>query len=110
MGARVKLYTDEHVPKAVEKGLRERGVDVVTTHEAGMLGADDREQLAFARKESRVLFTQDEDFLKIHASGFAHAGIVYVRQETKIGRIVRGLMLVYDVMDAGDMVNRIEFL
>ncbi len=29
MGQKIKFYTDEHVPKAVVKGLRQRGVDVV---------------------------------------------------------------------------------
>jgi hypothetical protein len=29
MGQKVKFYADEHVAKAVVKGLRERGVDVV---------------------------------------------------------------------------------
>jgi hypothetical protein len=27
MGQKIKFYTDEHVAKAVVKGLRERGVD-----------------------------------------------------------------------------------
>ncbi len=26
----IRFYTDEHVPKAVVRGLRQRGVDVVT--------------------------------------------------------------------------------
>ena len=29
MRERIKLYTDEHVPKAVVRGLRQRGVDVL---------------------------------------------------------------------------------
>jgi predicted nuclease of predicted toxin-antitoxin system len=54
---RIRLYTDEHVPRAVVRGLRERGVDVLTVSEAGRLGMTDEEHLRFARREGRVLFT-----------------------------------------------------
>lgn len=77
MVERIKFYTDEHVPKAVARGLRERGVDVLTVAEVGMLGASDEEHLALARREERVLFTRDADFLRLHAAGVRHARIVY---------------------------------
>lgn len=80
MAEQIRLYTDEHVPKAVVKGLRERGAEVLTVAEAGMLGASDEEHLAFARREGRTVFTQDDDFLRLHAAGIEHAGIVYTRQ------------------------------
>jgi predicted nuclease of predicted toxin-antitoxin system len=54
---RIKFYTDEHVPKAVVRGLQQRGVDVVTVAEADMLGASDAEHLGRARAEGRVIFT-----------------------------------------------------
>ena len=41
MASEVKFYMDEHVPPAVTRGLRMRGIDVLTTQEARMLGADD---------------------------------------------------------------------
>ena len=37
MSDRIKLYTDEHVPSAINAGLRQRGVEVMSTPEAGML-------------------------------------------------------------------------
>ena len=37
MGQRVRFYTDEHVPRAAIRGLRQRGVDVLTAAEAGLL-------------------------------------------------------------------------
>jgi predicted nuclease of predicted toxin-antitoxin system len=54
---RIKFYTDEHVLRAVVRGLRERGIDTLTVSEAGMLGAGDEEHLLFARREGLVLFT-----------------------------------------------------
>jgi predicted nuclease of predicted toxin-antitoxin system len=107
---RIRLYTDEHVPRAVVKGLRERGVDTVTVSEAGMLGASNEEHLAFARREGRVLFTQDDDFLRLHASEVEHAGIVYARQPTTIGDMIHGLVLVVEVLDSEEMKGHLEFL
>ena len=110
MGQKIRFYTDEHVARAVVRGLRQRGVDVLTVPEAGMLGASDREHLARAQAEGRILFTQDEDFLRLHASGVAHAGIVYISQHTSVGEIVRALILVFQVLDAEDMQGRVEYL
>ncbi len=110
MSEEIKVYTDEHVPTAVVKGLRRRGIDVLSTHEAGMLGAPDEEHLALATSQGRVIFTQDDDFLRLHAQGASHSGIVYARQQTPVGDIVRGLMLIYQVLDASEMQNHVEFL
>ena len=77
MGQPVKFYTDEHAARAVVRGLRHRGVDVLTVPEAGLLGASDEEHLERARAEGRVVFTQDEDSLRLLAVGAAHAGIAY---------------------------------
>ncbi|MFQ5707011.1 MAG: DUF5615 family PIN-like protein [bacterium] len=110
MRTKLRFYTDEHVANAVVKGLRRRGVDVLTTKDAGLLGASDEEHLAFAKQEERVIFTQDEDFLRLHAEGFEHSGIVYAHQGNQIGDIVRGLMLIYRVLELKDMKNHIEFL
>jgi hypothetical protein len=106
----VKFYTDEHVARAVIRGLRERGVDVIATPEAGLLGASDEKHLEYACSEGRVLFTQDEDFLKLHAAGVDHAGIVYTHQGASIGDIIRGLMLIYQLMEATEMKGQVEFL
>jgi uncharacterized protein with PIN domain len=110
MGTEIKFYTDEHVSGAVVRGLRQRGVDVLTLVEAGMLGASDEEHIVRARNESRIIFTQDEDFLRMHAAAVTHAGIVYAPQQTSIGEIIRGLMLIYQVLDAEDMQGQVEYL
>lgn len=110
MGERVRFYTDEHVPNAVVKGLRLHGADVLTTGEAVMLGASDEEQLAFAARTGRVLYPQDADFLRLHRAGVAHAGIAYAKQGRSVGEVVRGLLLVYDVLDVGRMAGTVEYV
>jgi predicted nuclease of predicted toxin-antitoxin system len=106
----VRYYTDEHIARAVAAGLRLRGIDVVTVPEAGMLGASDEEHLALALFEGRVVVTQDADFLRLAEQGHPHAGIVYAAQQTPIGTIMRGLLLIQNVLSAEDMVGNIEFL
>ena len=38
MNAEIKYYADEQIPSTMVAGLRRRGIDVLTTVEAGMLG------------------------------------------------------------------------
>lgn len=106
----VRYYTDEHIPKAVIRGLRQRGIDVVTTPDAGNMGMDDQAHLGFASAEGRVLVTQDDDFLKLAASGESHAGIVFAPQQISIGDFIQGLMLIAQVMEAEEMIDSIEYL
>ena len=106
----IRYYADEHVARAVVKGLRLRGVDALTVADAGLMGAADEEHLAFALAQMRVMFTQDDDFLRLAARGLSHAGIVYASQQTSTGHIIRGLMLIHSVLAAEEMVGAIEFL
>lgn len=107
---KVRYYTDEHIARAVVRGLRTRGVDVQTVADADKLGAADEQHLEHARVEGRVIVTHDTDFLRLHAQGRPHAGIVYAVLGTKVGAMVRGLMLVHDLLDAEEMKNHLEFL
>ena len=108
--AKIKFYADENVSKAVVTGLRRRGVDVQTVPEVGTLGESDEELLRRAKEEGRVIFTLDDDFLRLAAAGADHPGIVYSSQENTIGEIVRGLMLIYQVLEAEEMVGHVEYL
>lgn len=108
--ARIRYYTDEQVSRAVIGGLRQRSVDVLSVPEANKIGASDREQLTFALEEGRVLFTHDADFLRLDAAGVSHAGIVYAGQDTSVGDIIRGLMLIHQALDSMEMVGHIEYL
>jgi hypothetical protein len=106
----VRFYTDEHIALAVVAGLRRRGADVLTTQEAGMRGRDDPAQLALATAQGRVLVSQDDDYLRLHALGVAHSGIAYAPQQTSVSRLIQGLSLIYQILEAEDMQNHVEFL
>lgn len=110
MPEKIRYYTDEHISKAVINGLRQRRVDVLTTPEAANIGETDIEHLIFANNEQRVIFTQDADFLRLHAKGIQHSGIVYTSQKTPIGQIIKGLILIHEVLTQDEMLNHIEFI
>jgi hypothetical protein len=76
------------------------------------MGANDDDQLKFAARSGRVLFTQDADSLRLHKFEIInHAGIVYCRQGLlSTGELLRCLILLYDLLTLEEMVSRVEFL
>lgn len=107
----IRFQFDEQFPVAVVTGLRRRGIDVMTTVEAGLLGASDIEQLAHAYSDGRVMVTHDSDFLDLHYQGHPHAGIAYCEQSLRsIGGLIDALRLIYEALEPADMVGQIEFL
>jgi hypothetical protein len=47
--AEVRFYADEYIPKAVIRGLRQRGVDILTVADAASISAEDSTHLRRAR-------------------------------------------------------------
>jgi hypothetical protein len=107
----VRFYFDQHQSHALVAGLRARGIDVLTAHEAGRCGMSDPDQLAFAIAEGRVLVTFDTDFLVLHSAGILHAGIAWCpATKYAVGQLIDALVLVHGVMTADEMVNHVEYL
>ena len=108
---KIRFHLDENVSNTVADGLRRRGIDVSTTPEQGLVSASDEEQLAFAYSQQRVIFTQDRDFLVLHSAGNEHAGIAYcIKGCRSIGEIIRGLILIWEVLNADEIKGKLEFL
>jgi predicted nuclease of predicted toxin-antitoxin system len=111
MSDRIKFHLDENVSNAIAQGLRRRGIDVTTTAEVGLISASDEEQIAFAFSETRVIFTQDDDFLKLHQAGIPHFGVTYCRQRSRsIGEIINTLALIWEWVKPDDIKGQIEFI
>jgi len=98
MARTIRFHLDEHVPHAVADGLRRVGIDVTTSSDAGLLGAGDADHIAYGLAQARVVFTEDDGFLMLAATGVGHAGLAYCRQNSRsIGQIVRALELIWEV-------------
>lgn len=107
----IRYYFDQHYPLPVAAGLRRRGIDVLTAQDADRWGLPDPDQLAFSTAEGRVMVTFDTDYLALHGSGVAHAGIAWcAATKYSIGELIQELLLLHGVMDQDAMRNHVEYL
>jgi hypothetical protein len=107
----MKFHTDDHIAAAVAMGLRRRGLDVTTTVQAGLLGSADEAQLAYCRREGRVMVSHDPDMLRLGAAGILHPGIAYCHnQKYKPGELILRLLALAGRVSAEEMKGRVEFL
>jgi hypothetical protein len=106
----ITFHLDEQLHPAIAEALRRRTINVTTTPDEGLVGASDPDQLTFARATGRVIVTRDADFLSLHHQGIAHAGIAYAHPRRSIGYIIHHLVLIWEVLEATEMTNRLEYL
>jgi predicted nuclease of predicted toxin-antitoxin system len=110
----MKLYLDEHLSPLLARMLRNRGIDCLTTIEAGNLGQSDEAQLTYAAGQGRVLLTFDrEDFLALAAQwaecGHPHAGLIVSRQGST-SELLRPLLHLIALRGKDDLHNHILWL
>jgi len=75
----MRFMVDESTGTAVVEYLRRNGHDTLAVAEA-MPQADDRDIIARAASEERVLITNDKDFGElVFRSGWAHHGVLLLR-------------------------------
>lgn len=94
---------------AIIRGFRINGIDVLTTREAGNLGATDRAQLEFAGRESRVLYTANvADFRRLHneslLSGGHHFGIILRSRQRSPASVQLNVLLRISAAHDGDQL------
>ena len=108
------LYADECVDARIVAGLRRRGVDVVSAADEGLLGAPDETHLDRATASSRVVVTNDHDFLRIAheraEEGRPHSGVLFILPQTSVGEAIRGVALAAEVLGPTDMHSWIEWI
>ncbi|MCP4428647.1 MAG: hypothetical protein GY803_29525 [Chloroflexi bacterium] len=111
----LKIYTNESVPVAVAAGLKRRGIDAVSARDSGNLGLSDPDQLEYANNENAVIFSHDDDFLRLAhqwiLEGRKHSGAIYVHQEKlSLGECVKRLEEIALLFEREDFFDHIEFL
>jgi predicted nuclease of predicted toxin-antitoxin system len=108
---KIRFHLDEQVDPEIAAQLRRRGIDITTTVEVGLRTSSDESQLDFIRQQNRVIITHDKDFLIIASRTSDYPGIVYCQQKTRsLGEIIEGLVLIYEMYTAEDIVGRVEYL
>jgi len=98
------------------RGLRSRGVDVVTAADAGMIRRKDEEHLSLAANQGRALYSFNvAHYHRIHTewtkAGRSHAGIILAQQRRySTKEQIRRLLRLIDSLTGEAMRNREEFL
>lgn len=111
---RIRVYLDEDVPLSFAQALQNRGVDVLTTHQAENNGLSDEGQLAFAYKGGRAILTHNKrDFMILHGElvkiGDGHSGII-LSDQLPVGILLKRFMRLWFTLKQEEMKNRVEFL
>jgi predicted nuclease of predicted toxin-antitoxin system len=109
------FYMDEHVPRSITTGLRLRNIDVLTVQEDGRTGFSDRKILDRATELSRIMFTQDDDFLveAQRRQGLAQffTGVIYAHQlNISIGSCITDLELIAQLAGVDELQNTVRYL
>ena len=110
----IAFYMDENVNGAITRGLRRRGVDVVTAQGDIPRGTPDDLVLARATQLGRVLFSQDEDLLREAALcqrvATPFAGVIFAPQSLPVGRCVEDLEIIAAAGSPVEFANAVRYL
>jgi hypothetical protein len=109
------LYMDEHVPAAVTKGLRRRGIDVLRVQDDGFNNTADPIILDHCLTLGRIMVTQDTDFLaevaRRQVVGEVFATVVFFPQEgIPTGRIIADLEYLAVAALPDDLTSDLHYL
>ena len=111
MSEKVIFFTDEHIPGAIVREARKKGIQVIRCQDEGLMSADDTVLLAHAAQAGYLLVTGDRDFERLHYAwlmeGRQHHGIVFVprRLRWRIGLILEYLELISDAGKPEEVYN-----
>lgn len=113
---RVRFQADADLNLVILLALvrREPAIDFQTAVAAGLAGLSDREVLAMASRDGRVLVTHDQKTMPRHFAEFiateASAGLLVVPQHLPPSVAVDELLLIWGASDAEEWTNRICYL
>jgi predicted nuclease of predicted toxin-antitoxin system len=95
---KARFLVDENIECVVLDTLRESGFNAVSTNDVGISGHPDENVLAFAKRDDRVLLTNDADFLDDRKFPYPHNPGVVVLPSAQ-GKIKALLGALSDVMN-----------
>lgn len=109
------LYMDVHVPLAITEALRRKGLDILRSQDDGTARLNDALLLQRATDLKRVLFSQDQGFLRLTAEWQRQrrpfAGVVYAPQQAvSLGGLADDLALILTCCEAEELQDRVVYL
>ena len=113
----IRLYIDEDASrKSFVEALRRSNIDVISTPEAHNRGFSDAEQLIWATKNNRIMYTFNVgDFCQLHTIYVTerkhHSGIIVVpRQRYSVGEQLKGLKNLIKSISSEEIKSQLIFL
>jgi hypothetical protein len=112
----VLLLDEDASDQDLVNALNARGIDAKSAITTGLIGASDEEQLAWATKHGRTIYTfKAKHFCKLHQellrAGKGHGGIIIGQQQRySVGEQLRRLITLHRSRSAAEMRNEVEFL
>lgn len=111
----IALYLDENVEGQIVRGLRSRGIDLITAEEEGYRGTPDPVVFDRANALGRVVFSRDQDFLREARrrleSGENFVGVIYAhKRRVSLGRCIEDLEYMMLAGIPEDFANQVRYL
>ncbi len=113
----LRLVSDENFRGAIVRGLLQRqpDLDLVRVQDVGLQGADDRDILAWAATEGRILLTHDRQTMPGFAysrvrAGEAMSGVFVVDNQLPTGQAIDEILLRALCSEPAEWKNLVEFV
>ena len=113
----MRFLADENFDNRIVRGLLRRlpQIDIARVQDVGLTATDDREILAWAAAENRILLTHDVATMTAFAyeritEKLPMAGIFEVPQTLSIGEAIEELILVSEYSLENEWENQVRFL
>jgi predicted nuclease of predicted toxin-antitoxin system len=113
---KVRFQADADLNQILLKAtlIREPSIEFQTAHAAGLVALADKQVLAIAAKDGRVLVTHDRKTMPRHFAEFiateASAGVIVVPQRLAVNAAVEDLILIWGASESEEWINRIQSL
>lgn len=111
---RVRFQADADLNQLIVKATlrRESSIDFQTAQAANLSGLSDKEVLALAAKQGRVLLTHDRKTMPRHFADFitseTSSGVIILPQKLSVTTSVEQLILIWTASEAEEWINRIH--
>ena len=110
----IELYLDEDVDVLVADLVQARGFVVVTTRDAGNLGASDLDQLSYAAEQHKTLLTHNRNHFgmmsrEYRAAGQNHGGIIIAVRHPPY-ELLRRLLRILNQVTFNEMQDQVRYI
>jgi len=111
---KVRFQADADLNQILLKATlrREPSIDFQTAYAAGLVSLNDKEILAKAAEQGRVLVTHDRKTMPKHFAEFIaireSPGVIIVQQKLSVNAAAEDLILIWAASESEEWINRIK--